>query len=117
MRENENGEKILYETYEIPSVIDQEILSLVIIDTNRKHVTFRTETKSPRPPEYMGCATGKLISSPSDRLHICENFIKVPSHGVIVYITQITSGDPLGAHEIKTYIDDLFIEKFNFILR
>jgi hypothetical protein len=65
----------------------------------------------------MGCGSGKLIPSGSDRVHICEHLVEVPLDGTVEYGWTLTSGDPLGAYEIRYYVDGIFIEKFNFAVK
>ena len=112
---DEAGRRMLFETDKFPAVITAPYGWFVVFKTDKPTVVWREEFELPvAPPTWgPGEALGIFQVSPDRRTAVTERIIPTKL-GFIANEWRYASGDPVGAHKMRVYIDGQLIREFSF---
>jgi hypothetical protein len=110
-----SGRRILYETSAFPAVIAAPYGWYILFKTDKPTVVWREEFELPVPPPTWGPgeALGIFTVSPDRRTAVTERIIPTRL-GFIANEWRYASGDPIGPHKMRVYIDGQLIREFSF---
>jgi hypothetical protein len=109
------GRRMLYETSKFPAVIAAPYGWYILFKTDKPTVVWREEFELPvAPPTWgPGEAMGIFMVSPDRKTAVTERIIPTKL-GFIANEWRYASGDPVGAHKMRVYIDGQLIREFSF---
>lgn len=110
-----SGRRILYETSAFPAIIAAPYGWYILFKTDKPTVVWREEFELPvAPPTWgPGEALGVFTVSPDRRTAVTERVIPT-GLGFIANEWRYASGDPIGPHKMRVYIDGQLIREFSF---
>ena len=109
------GRRMLYETDKFPGVVAAPFGWFIVFKTDKPTVVWREEFELPvAPPTWgPGEALGIFQVTPDRRTAVTERIIPTKL-GFIANEWRYASGDPIGAHKMRVYIDGQLIREFSF---
>jgi hypothetical protein len=109
------GRRMLYETDRFPAVIAAPYGWFIVFKTAKPTVVWREEFELPEAPPTWGPgeAMGIFTVSPDRKTAVTERIIPTRL-GFIANEWRYASGDPVGAHKMRVYIDGQLIREFSF---
>jgi hypothetical protein len=110
-----SGRRMLYETDKFPAIIAAPYGWYIMFKTDKPTVVWREEFELPiAPPTWgPGEAMGIFMVSPDRKTAVTERVIPTKL-GFIANEWRYASGDPIGAHKMRIYIDGQLIREFTF---
>jgi hypothetical protein len=110
-----SGRRMLYETDKFPAIIAAPYGWYIMFKTDKPTVVWREEFELPiAPPTWgPGEAMGIFVVSPDRRTAVTERIIPTKL-GFIANEWRYASGDPIGPHKMRIYIDGQLIREFAF---
>lgn len=110
-----SGRRMLYETDKFPALVAAPYGWFIVFKTDKPTVVWREEFELPiAPPTWgPGEALGVFQVSPDRKTAITERIIPTKL-GFIANEWRYASGDPVGAHKMRVYIDGQLIREFSF---
>lgn len=109
------GRRMLYETDKFPAVIAAPYGWYILFKTDKPTVVWREEFELPvAPPTWgPGEAMGIFMVSPDRKTAVTERVIPTKL-GFVANEWRYASGDPVGPHKMRVYIDGQLIREFSF---
>lgn len=109
------GRRMLYETSNFPAIIAAPYGWYILFKADKPTVVWREEFELPEAPPTWGPgeALGIFLVSPDRRTAVTERIIPTKL-GFIANEWRYASGDPIGAHKMRVYIDGQLIREFSF---
>jgi hypothetical protein len=110
-----SGRRMLYETDKFPALVAAPYGWFIVFKTDKPTVVWREEFELPvAPPTWgPGEALGIFQVSPDRKTAVTERIIPTKL-GFIANEWRYASGDPVGAHKMRVYIDGQLIREFSF---
>lgn len=110
-----SGRRMLYETDKFPALVAAPYGWFIVFKTDKPTVVWREEFELPiAPPTWgPGEAMGIFQVSPDRKTAVTERIIPTKL-GFIANEWRYASGDPVGAHKMRIYIDGQLIREFAF---
>jgi len=110
-----SGRRTLYETDKFPGLVAAPFGWFIVFKTDKPTVVWREEFELPvEPPTWgPGEALGIFQVSPDRKTAVTERIIPTKL-GFIANEWRYASGDPVGAHKMRVYIDGQLIREFSF---
>ena len=110
-----SGRRTLYETDKFPALVAAPYGWFIVFKTDKPTVVWREEFELPvAPPTWgPGEALGIFQVSPDRKTAVTERIIPTKL-GFIANEWRYASGDPVGAHKMRVYIDGRLIREFSF---
>jgi len=110
-----SGRRMLYETDKFPAIVAAPFGWFILFKTDKPTVVWREEFELPvEPPTWgPGEALGIFQVSPDRKTAVTERIIPTKL-GFIANEWRYASGDPIGAHKMRVYIDGQLIREFGF---
>lgn len=110
-----SGRRMLYETDKFPALVAAPYGWFIAFKTDKPTVVWREEFELPvAPPTWgPGEAMGIFQVSPDRKTAVTERIIPTKL-GFIANEWRYASGDPIGAHKMRVYIDGQLIREFSF---
>ena len=111
------GRRMLYETDKFPAIIAAPYGWYILFKTDKPTVVWREEFELPvAPPTWgPGEALGIFMVSPDRKTAVTERIIPTKL-GFIANEWRYASGDPIGPHKMRVYIDGQLIREFSFAI-
>ena len=111
------GRRMLYETDKFPAIIAAPYGWYILFKTDKPTVVWREEFELPvAPPTWgPGEALGIFMVSPDRKTAVTERIIPTKL-GFIANEWRYASGDPVGPHKMRVYIDGQLIREFSFAI-
>jgi hypothetical protein len=109
------GRRMLYETDKFPALVTAPYGWFIVFKTDKPTVVWREEFELPvAPPTWgPGETLGIFQVSPDRKTAVTERI--VPTNlGFIANEWRYASGDPIGHHKMRIYIDGQLIREFGF---
>src|SRR5512139_357708 len=112
---DQSGRRMLFETDKFPALVAAPYGWFIVFKTDKPTVVWREEFELPvaPPPWGPGEALGIFQVSPDRKTAVTERIIP-PKLGFIANEWRYASGDPVGAHKMRVYIDGQLIREFSF---
>jgi hypothetical protein len=112
---DQSGRRMLYETDKFPALVAAPYGWFIVFKTDKPTVVWREEFELPvAPPTWgPGEALGIFQVSPDRKTAVTERIIPTKL-GFIANEWRYASGDPVGAHKMRVYIDGQLIREFSF---
>ncbi|MGZ8253597.1 MAG: hypothetical protein ACXWVT_02005 [Burkholderiaceae bacterium] len=112
-----SGRRMLYETDKFPALVAAPYGWFIVFKTDKPTVVWREEFELPvAPPTWgPGEALGIFQVSPDRKTAVTERIIPTKL-GFIANEWRYASGDPVGAHKMRVYIDGQLIREFSFAI-
>lgn len=112
---DQSGRRMLYETDKFPAILTAPYGWFIVFKTDKPTVVWREEFELPvAPPTWgPGEAMGIFQVSPDRKTAVTERIIPTKL-GFITNEWRYASGDPVGAHKMRVYIDGQLIREFSF---
>jgi hypothetical protein len=112
---DQSGRRLLYETDKFPAILAAPYGWFIVFKTDKPTVVWREEFELPvAPPTWgPGEALGIFQVSPDRKTAVTERIIPTKL-GFIANEWRYASGDPVGAHKMRVYIDGQLIREFSF---
>ena len=112
---DQSGRRTLYETDKLPGLVAAPYGWFIVFKTEKPTVVWREEFELPvAPPTWgPGEALGIFQVSPDRKTAVTERIIPTKL-GFIANEWRYASGDPVGAHKMRVYIDGQLIREFSF---
>jgi hypothetical protein len=109
------GRRMLYETDKFPGVVAAPFGWYIVFKTDKPTVVWREEFELPTAPPTWGPGEGMGIFqvTPDRKTAVTERIIPTKL-GFIANEWRFASGDPIGAHKMRVYIDGKLIREFSF---
>jgi len=109
------GRRMLYETDKFPGVVAAPFGWYIVFKTDKPTVVWREEFELPTAPPTWGPgeAMGIFQVTPDRKTAVTERIIPTKL-GFIANEWRFASGDPIGAHKMRVYIDGKLIREFSF---
>ena len=109
------GRRMLFETDKFPAILAAPYGWFIVFKTDKPTVVWREEFELPvAPPTWgPGEALGIFQVSPDRKTAVTERIIPTKL-GFIANEWRYASGDPVGAHKMRVYIDGQLIREFSF---
>jgi hypothetical protein len=109
------GRRMLYETAKFPGVVAAPFGWYIVFKTDKPTVVWREEFELPTAPPTWGPgeAMGIFQVTPDRKTAVTERIIPTKL-GFIANEWRFASGDPIGAHKMRVYIDGKLIREFSF---
>jgi hypothetical protein len=110
-----SGRRMLYETDKFPAVIAAPYGWYILFKTDKPTVVWREEFELPvAPPTWgPGEAMGIFMVSPDRKTAVTERVIPTKL-GFVANEWRYASGDPVGPHKMRVYIDGQLVREFSF---
>ncbi len=110
-----SGRRMLYETDKFPALVTAPYGWFIVFKTDKPTVVWREEFELPvAPPTWgPGEALGIFQVSPDRKTAITERIVPTKL-GFIANEWRYASGDPIGHHKMRIYIDGQLIREFGF---
>jgi len=110
-----SGHRMLYETDKFPAILAAPYGWFIVFKTDKPTVVWREEFELPvAPPTWgPGEALGIFQVSPDRKTAVTERIIPTKL-GFIANEWRYATGDPIGAHKMRVYIDGQLIREFSF---
>jgi hypothetical protein len=110
-----SGRRTLFETDKFPALVAAPYGWFIVFKTDKPTVVWREEFELPvAPPTWgPGEALGIFQVSPDRKTAVTERIIPTKL-GFIANEWRYASGDPVGAHKMRVYIDGQLIREFSF---
>jgi hypothetical protein len=111
------GRRMLYETDKFPAIIAAPYGWYILFKTDKPTVVWREEFELPvAPPTWgPGEALGIFMVSPDRKTAVTERIIPTKL-GFVANEWRYASGDPVGPHKMRVYIDGQLIREFSFAI-
>ena len=112
---DQSGRRMLFETDKFPALVAAPYGWFIVFKTDKPTVVWREEFELPvAPPTWgPGEALGIFQVSPDRKTAVTERIIPTKL-GFIANEWRYASGDPVGAHKMRVYIDGQLIREFSF---
>jgi hypothetical protein len=112
---DQSGRRTLFETDKFPALVAAPYGWFIVFKTDKPTVVWREEFELPvAPPTWgPGEALGIFQVSPDRKTAVTERIIPTKL-GFIANEWRYASGDPVGAHKMRVYIDGQLIREFSF---
>ena len=109
------GRRTLYETDKFPGIVAAPFGWFIVFKTDKPTVVWREEFELPTEPPTWGPgeAMGIFQVSPDRKTAVTERIIPTKL-GFIANEWRFASGDPVGPHKMRVYIDGQLIREFSF---
>jgi hypothetical protein len=109
------GRRMLYETDKFPGLVTAPYGWFIVFKTDKPTVVWREEFELPvAPPTWgPGETLGIFQVSPDRKTAVTERIVPTKL-GFIANEWRFASGDPLGHHKMRIYIDGQLIREFGF---
>jgi hypothetical protein len=110
-----SGRRMLYETTNFPAIVAAPYGWYILFKADKPTVVWREEFELPEAPPTWGPgeALGIFLVSPDRRTAVTERIIPTKL-GFIANEWRYASGDPVGPHKMRVYIDGQLIREFSF---
>lgn len=110
-----SGRRMFYETDKFPAISLAPYGWFIVFKTDKPTVVWREEFELPVPPPTWGPgeALGIFQVSPDRKTAVTERIIPTKL-GFIANEWRYASGDPIGRHKMRVYIDGQLIREFSF---
>lgn len=110
-----SGRRMLYETDKFPALVAAPYGWFIVFKADKPTVVWREEFELPvAPPTWgPGEAMGIFQVSPDRKTAVTERIIPTQL-GFIANEWRYASGDPIGPHKMRVYIDGQLIREFSF---
>jgi hypothetical protein len=110
-----SGRRMLYETDKFPALVAAPYGWFIVFKADKPTVVWREEFELPvAPPTWgPGEAMGIFQVSPDRKTAVTERIIPTQL-GFIANEWRYASGDPIGPHKMRVYIDGQLIREFVF---
>ena len=109
------GRRMLYETSNFPAIVAAPYGWYILFKADKPTVVWREEFELPEAPPTWGPgeALGIFLVSPDRKTAVTERIIPTKL-GFIANEWRYASGDPVGPHKMRVYIDGQLIREFSF---
>jgi hypothetical protein len=110
-----SGRRMLYETANFPAIVAAPYGWYILFKADKPTVIWREEFELPEAPPTWGPgeALGIFMVSPDRKTAVTERIIPTKL-GFIANEWRYASGDPIGPHKMRVYIDGQLIREFSF---
>ncbi|MCK5686417.1 hypothetical protein KAJ27_19940 [bacterium] len=109
-----NGKEIFEATTKVPFIVGQRYGWILTTESKVKIIRWTEELILPSSPKTWGITEESHVSS--DKTITVTNSKSSVINGEISNFWSIADGDPKGKYQIRLYVEDKFIEEFNFTL-
>ena len=109
------GRRMLYETSNFPAIVAAPYGWYILFKADKPTVVWREEFELPEAPPTWGPgeALGIFLVSPDRKTAVTERIIPTKL-GFVANEWRYASGDPVGPHKMRVYIDGQLIREFSF---
>ncbi len=109
------GRRMLYETSKFPAIVAAPYGWYILFKADKPTIVWREEFELPEAPPTWGPgeALGIFLVSPDRKTAVTERIIPTKL-GFIANEWRYASGDPIGPHKMRVYIDGQLIREFSF---
>jgi hypothetical protein len=111
---NSEGKANFFPTTTVPLKEGDAYGWRIKIDNYQGKVKWREVLTLPKPPETWITQNNKNFSISKDGKTATSQRTQTPVNGMIENFWTVSTGDPLGKHQIQVYIDERLIASFEF---